>query len=604
MHERTLVSLTSLFGVGVSAQWLAWRVRLPSILLLLAGGLLVGPGLGVVLPDQLLGPLLFPLTSLAVALILFEGGLSLRLGELGEVGGAVRNLTTVAVLLGWILGALAAWWVGGLSAPLSLLLGALLVVTGPTVIGPLLRHVRPQARVASVVKWEGIVNDPTGAILAVLVFEAILEGTLRSEPYLVAVGVAHTLLVGVVVGGLAAWGLVQGLRRRWIPDHLHSSVALMLVLVAFAVSNHAREEAGLVTVTLMGVVLANQHQANVRHIVEFYENLKVLLISLLFILLSARLRPEDLAGLQLRHLAFVVVLILVVRPVTVWLSTMGSELRVAERLFVAWMAPRGIVAAAVASLFAIRLEEAGMAGASQLVALTFLVILVTVAVYGLTAAPLARHLGLAERDPQGVLFLGADALARAIAFALVGRGYRVVLMDSRWGEVAAARLEGLEAWYGNALSARALHEVPVDGVGRMLAVTSNDEVNGLAALHFLELFERAQAYQLVSDAARERRPGQETDRHLRARQLFSPDATYARLAGILEAGGQVKATPLTDSFVLADALAEHGPEMVPLFVEAEDGRLRVVSVEEPLPADCRGTLISLAPGGGPEVGAG
>ena len=597
MDENLLIALAAIFGLGVGAQWVAWRLGLPSILLLLGAGVVAGPVLGVIRPEVLLGPSLFPLTSLAVALVLFEGGLSLRLGELRTVGAAVRNLTTVAVPLAWLLGALAARFVAGLSFEVSLLLAAVLVVTGPTVIGPLLRHVRPRAHLASVVKWEGIVNDPTGAILAVLVFDVILEGKLRTEPYLVAVGVARTLAVGAAAGLVAAGALVQGLRRRWIPDHLQSPVAFMLVLVAFTTANHLREEAGLVAVTLMGVVLANQSQTTVRHIVAFYESLQVLLLSALFVLLSARLRLADLEALELRHLAFVAVLILVVRPVTVLLSTLGSELTWPERAFVAWMAPRGIVAAAVASLFSIRLVAAGLPEAGLLAPLTFLVILVTVAVYGLTAGPVARRLGVSDQDPQGLLLLGAHPLARALARAVVGRGLRVVLLDSNWSQVAAARLEGLEAWYGNALSERALLEVPLDGVGRMLALTPNDEVNGLAALHFGEVFGRAEVYQLVSDAAREQRPGQETGRHLRARHLFGPGATYPILAGTLVAGGQVKVTPLSPEFGLEDLVREHGPRTVPLLLETEAGKLQVLTVEDPRPEARSGWLISLVPGG-------
>lgn len=603
MHVDLLVGLTAIFAVGVAAQWVAWRVGLPSILLLLAAGILVGPGAGWVDPDALLGPMLFPVVSLAVALVLFEGGLSLRLGELHKVGAAVRNLCTVGVVLAWVFSAAAAHWVAGLSVGLSLLLGAVLTVTGPTVIVPLLRDIRPRADLSSVIKWEGIVNDPTGAILAVLVFEVLREGELHHAGSLVVKGAFATIGLGVVIGAAAAVLLTEALARRWIPDHLHNPVALGLVLAAFTGSNLVLEESGLVTVTLMGVVLANQKRASVRHLVEFYETLRVLLISTLFILLAARLKFADLAGLGWRDAAFVVSLILVARPLTILLSTLRTELSWRDRAFVAWMAPRGVVAAAVTSIFSIRLVEAGHAEAARLVPLIFLVILATVGVYGLTAGLLARRMGLAESNPQGVLLIGAHPLARRLAQALREAGLKAVLADSNYRQVAAARLAGLEAWYGNVLSERALHEIPMDGVGRLLALTPNDEVNSLASMHFLEHFGRGEVYQLASDADREARPGQETGRHLTGRRLFAADVTYGSLYHELNQGADVKVTNLTPEFTFDQVLAEHGEGTVPLFLVSDEGKMQVLTADEKPRFQDRGYLVHLSPvEGRPGVG--
>ncbi|MEZ4591031.1 MAG: sodium:proton antiporter [Chloroflexota bacterium] len=398
MHEQLLIGVAAVLILGVFAQWLAWRLRLPSILLLLVIGLVVGPVTGWLSPEAVLGELLFPLVSLAVAYILYEGGLSLRVQELREVGGVVFSLTSIGVAVTWVLGALAAHFLLQLTWPIAILLSAVLVVTGPTVIGPLLRQIRPKGKTNAILKWEGILIDPIGAVLAVLVFEAILSGQLEQAPLIIARGVLITAVVGVVVGLLAAGVMWLLLSRFWVPDQLHNGVSLLFVTLAFVASDLLHSESGLLAVTVMGFALANQKQVPIKQIEEFKKNIRDLLIGGLFIVLAARLSWADFAQIVWwRGALFVLFLVILVRPTAVFLSTLRADLSLKEKTFVSWMAPRGIVAAAVASIFALRLEEAGYAGAESLVALTFLVILATVIIYGLTAAPLARWLGLAEK---------------------------------------------------------------------------------------------------------------------------------------------------------------------------------------------------------------
>ena len=430
MTERLLTTLAGILVLGIGAQWLAWRLRIPSILLLLGSGFVVGPGLGWIDPDRVFGSLLLPVVSLSVGLILFEGGLSLRFRELRKTWGSLVGLLTVGVLVTWGLSAVAAAQILGMPSSLALLSGAILVVTGPTVIGPLLRHIRPTGRVGPVAKWEGIVIDPIGATLAVLVYEgldAIRRAEYGSATLNVLEGLGITLLAGGLVGAFCAGVLVFCLRRFWIPDYLQNPVALMLVVIALTAANALHREAGLLAVTVMGVILANQRVVPMDRISEFKESLTILLISALFILLSARVRVEDLTALGWRGLVFALVMLLVVRPLAVWAATIGSQLTRAERLFLAWFAPRGIVAASVASVFALRLGDSG----AVLVPATFLVIVATVAVYGLTAGPLARRLGLTPGDPQGLLIAGANGFARALASVLQREGFRVVLVDTR-----------------------------------------------------------------------------------------------------------------------------------------------------------------------------
>ena len=391
-----LIALSAIIVLGVGAQWLAWRLRLPAILLLLSVGALAGPITGFLNPQDVLGDLLFPLISLSVGLILFEGGLTLRFREVRATWRSLVGLLTVGVAVTWLGATLAARVLLGLPFSTSLLLGSILVVTGPTVIGPLLRDIRPSGRVGAVAKWEGIVIDPIGAVLAVLVFEAI--DAIAAASYTHATrhalqGLALTAGSGVLIGGAAAGLLVVSLRRFWIPDYLQNPVALLLVAASLTTANLLHHEAGLVAVTVMGLILANQHRVAVQRIAEFKENLTVLLISVLFVVLAARVEPVELTQLGWRGVAFAVVLIVVVRPLAVWLSTIRSNLKIRERIFLAFFAPRGIVAAAVASIFALRLGDDGAVIAPA----TLLVIFITVAFYGLSAGWLARQPGTRSR---------------------------------------------------------------------------------------------------------------------------------------------------------------------------------------------------------------
>ena len=552
-----LLVIAAVVVLGIGAQWLAWRFRLPSILLLLVFGFLAGPvggavGLGLVPQEALQGDWLFPFVSLAVGIILFEGGLTLRFDELREVGKAVFNLITIGVLITGVLATVGAHYLVGFSWEVAVVMGALLTVTGPTVVLPLVRHVRPAGRVGTIAKWEGITVDPIGAILAVLVLESVVlieesereggGGDLGNVIGHLLEGIAFEIIVGVGVAVLAAGLLIFLLRRRLVPDWLQNPVALMTVVAAFALANSLQEEAGLLEATLLGIIMANQKLVSVQRIVEFKEDLRVLLISLLFIVLAARLELSALdVMLAPGPLLFLGALILVVRPLAVWVSSRGTSLSGKEIVFLSWLAPRGIVAAAVASLFSFRLAEFFPAQAGQIVPIVFLIIVGTVAIYGLTISPLARWLGLALPDPQGVLFVGAHPWAQKMAAALQAHGIRVLLVDANAGNVRRARQQGLPAQRANVLAEGIKDDLDLSGIGRMLAMTPNDEVNALAALHFGEVFEGDEVYQLPMRAEASGRVEGEIPRHLRGRPLFGGDATYDDLDGQFEDGAQVYA---------------------------------------------------------------
>ncbi len=591
MSEQILIGLAAIIVLGIGAEWLAWRFRLPSILLLLIFGLIAGPVTGFLNPDVLFGDLLLPMVSLAVAVILLEGGLNLRLTELRHVGITVRRLITIGVLVTWGTGTIAAYYLLGLELPLALLLGAILVVSGPTVIVPLLRHLRPSSQVASILKWEGIVIDPIGAMLAVLVFEAIFIGGFREAITMSVIGLVKTIVIGGGIGVLAAFVMVLMLRRFWIPDFLHGVASLALAIGAFTASNLLQTDSGLLTVTVMGIALANQKVVSVRHIIRFKENLRVLLISGLFILLAARLRISDLTYINVNSLALLGALMLVARPASVALSTLRSKLSRQERLFLSWMAPRGIVAAAVASIFALRLVEAGYPQAELLVPITFMVIIFTVAIYGLTTPPLARWLKVAKPNPQGVLIVGAHSWGRVIAEVLQTEGYRTLVVDDNWANISAARISGVPTFYANILSEYALDEIELSEIGRLLALTSDDEFNSLATLQFVDVFGRAEVYQLPPESSEEG-PRKTVSQHLQGRLLFSPEITYAYLSQRFAHGAVVKTTKLTQEFDY-NAFQALYDDAVPLFLITQNGNLVVFTKDNPPSPQPGQTLISL-----------
>jgi len=455
------------------------------------------------------------------------------------------------------------------------LLAAILVVTGPTVIGPLLTHIRPQGKAGPVLRWEGIVIDPIGALLAVLIFEAIHVGAFQDAAGATIAALVKTVVVGGGLGASAAVLLAWLLRHYLIPDSLQNPVSVLLVVLVFVTAGQVQEESGLLAATVMGIVLANQRGADVRHIIEFKENLRVLLISALFVTLGARMSPDDFRYINWRSILFVAALIVIVRPVSVWIATIGMGLDRRDRVFLACVAPRGIVAASVASVFAISLEEAGVEQAGTLVPYTFAVILGTVAFYGLAAGPIARRLGLSRSNPQGILFVGAPSWARDVAAALSRRGFKVLLADTNYENIRAARLAGLHAVYGNPLLEETIEMLELSGIGRVMALTPNDEVNALVCQRFLRLFDRANVYRLIS--GREVKPDRAAQSDMPGRRLFTKEATYATLASRLGTGWVVKVTSLSTEFSYEDFRMLYGPRAIVLFVIGEDGRLGVMT---------------------------
>ncbi|PHQ35883.1 cation:proton antiporter [Rhodopirellula bahusiensis] len=599
-----LIYLALVPALGVTAQWLAWRTKLPSILLLLLFGVCLGHF--VVQPDALLadltggdetaGPnILFPLVSLSVAIIMFEGGLTLKLGELRESGSSSLRLCTVGAALAFFGNTLAIHWILAFGWHLSFLLGAILVVTGPTVIGPLLRQVKPSRRVASTLKWEGIVIDPIGAVLAVLVFEEVVVA--QSAPHLssalMSLAITGTIGVGLGVAGGAL--LTQALRRYWVPDHLHGVTALSLALLLFALSNMIAHESGLIVVTVLGIWLTNQKHFDVEHIIELKENLRTLLIGCLFIVLGSRVNLTDLATIGLPGIGLIFALIFIVRPLSVYLSLLRSPLNYREQTFIAGLAPRGIVAAAVSSVFALSMEsrtDLNIPGSEQLATVTFLVIIGTVAVYGIAASPLARLLKLAEESSRGVLIAGADAWVRDFAAELKSAGIPVLLVDTNYNKISQARMAGLRGECANILNEHAREDLEMSGIGRLLAMTPNDEVNSLALRECRAMFDSSRLYQLTFKSKNTAgRRG--LTKNLMGRELFGEGLTFTRLSEMHAAGATLKTTKLTESFSFADFQEKYGEVTTVLCAITSEGALNINTVDAPLVPAAGQTILAL-----------
>lgn len=587
MEHNELLIMALVLAAGIVCQWIAWRVKIPAILPLLAAGFLAGPILNLLHPQKELGALYFPIVSLSVAVILFEGSLTLTWKEVRSIASMVRNLLIVGSLITWAGGALAARYLLNLPWDLALLFGALIIVTGPTVIAPLIRNVRPTAKISSILRWEGIIIDPIGASVAVLVFDFIIaSGGAEST----LIGFLRIVGVGAILGLAGGYLLAYLIRNFLLPDYLRDVSVLTAVLAIFAISSTFAAESGLLAVTVMGIYMANTDLRPLREIWYFKERLSILLISTLFILLAANVTMADLQLLDWRAFVLLAIVLFVIRPLGVQFSALGSDLTAKERLFLSWIAPRGIVAAAVSSLFVFELIKFGYEEARILSPLVFLVIVGTVLLQGGTAKPFARFLGVNEADPQGFLLMGATPFSCALAESLQNAGFKVRLIDSNLQNVVQARLRGLDIEHGNLLSSFVEETLDIGGIGRLLALTSNDEANALACQHFEDEFDSEHVYQLQPS----RPTGRQHSRNLAplGRLLFAEEVTYHKLDEMMAGGATIKRTLLTDQFNLEDYRERHGDDAL-ILMAIQGNVVMVQTSDEPLKPQKGWELVSL-----------
>ena len=592
MHGATM--MLTILGVGLASQWLAWRVRLPAIVVLIASGFVLGPLTGVI--D--LGAdraALAEWIGLGVAIILFEGGMDLRLGELRRVGHGVGRLTVLGPPLAWLFGALAAHHVGGLSWPVALVLGAILVVTGPTVILPLIRQARLNKRSAALLKWEGIVNDPIGVLLAVLTFQFFTSAGAGWGDTAISLG--RALLAAALLGGAGGWATGWAFRRGAVPEHLKPPLLTVLVLAIYWLSNLVQHEAGLLSVTAMGLVIGNMRLVERDSLRHFKENLTVVLLSVLFIVIPAQLELEQFALLDVRAIAFVAAVLLLVRPLAIALATVGAPVRREDKLLLGWIAPRGIVAAATASIFGPALLDAGYADAERLLPLVFVIIVATVLAHGLTIGPLTRRLGLAADDSDGVLVVGASRWTLALAEALKRLDVQVLIADGAYARLGAFRMAEVPTYYGEVLSEHAEDELETHHLGHLLCATSNDFYNALVCRALGSGFGRHRAFQLATHQESNR-----SERRMTLQQrgylAFDAEADFETLEARLDAGWTVQTKRLGERNSLKDLearLGERGRDWVLLGGVAPDGAFSLHAVEQPLTPGPGWSVVVFAP---------
>ncbi|MEO8817504.1 MAG: sodium:proton antiporter [Paralcaligenes sp.] len=594
MGEHNVLVLATIGVAAMMCQWVAWRLRLPAILFLLLTGLAAGPMMGWLNPDAVFGDLLFPFISMSVAVVLFEGSLTLQLHEIRGLEKVVRRLVSTGMLITWLVTTVAAHWLMDFPWELAFLFGAITVVTGPTVIAPLLRTVRPVAAVANTLRWEGIIIDPVGALLAVLAYELIssLKYSTGLPHALLIFG--QTILTGLAMGIAAGFIISEILRRNWLADFLINVTVLAFMLAVFAVSNELQHESGLLTVTIMGIWMANHKDVQTAEILEFKETLSLMLVSVLFIILAARVDSASLLALGWKGFAVLAVMLFVARPLKVIFSAWGSNLSWRERGLLAWIAPRGIVAAAVSALFSLRLEDSGLAHVDQLLPLTFLVIVGTVVLQSLTARPLAVALKVAEPEPVGFLIVGANPLARAIGSVLHKANIPVRLCDTDWDSVVKARMEGLPTYYGSPVSEHARRNLDMAGLGRVLALGVGDHFNELVTTRYRDELGRSKVYSLP--AAHD---DEGTNEHRAAamrtgRKLFTPDLGYWKLSAILAQGGAIHGTTLSEAFNYAQYTNSHKGLAIPLFAINPKGYAEPCTPDNELIPGPGWTVLSLS----------
>ncbi|MFT8978861.1 cation:proton antiporter [Gluconobacter oxydans] len=596
MQYDILIGIASTFGAGMLAQWVAWRFRLPAIVLLFSLGLIFGPGLGSLHPSETMGWMFRPLVSLLVALVVFEGGMALDFRQLREAGEGVARLTMLALPINWVLGSLAAHYVAHLEWGTSMLFGAIVVVTGPTVVLPLLRSAKLQPRVAAFLRWEAIVNDPLGAILAAVVLQLMmLHVDVHADVFF-----THTLpdLLGAIAVSLSA-GILPAYLIRYLftrdlmPEILKTPMLISMALVTFSLCNLEMGGAGLMAVTIFGMALANLQIPGVTELRRMKESLVVLVVSVLFIMLTADLHRDVLARLSIPIFALTVVVLFVVRPLGIFLSTLGTSMPWKEKLFVGWIAPRGIVAAAVAGEAGISLKEAGYQSADLIMPAVFAVIAVTMILHGFSLGPIARLLKLTLSNDPAIAILGASPWSINFASCLRRAGVPVLLVDNRSSALMPATRQDIPVLRAELLSQHGQESFEERPADYLIATTGDGIYNGMVCGHLAPTMGRQRVYQISPGVARlDFYHG--LSRDARGKVLGEPAWNYTLFDTLFEQGWR---------FVAVEATEESAPTFgtdenrLDILVVRRDGNILIRSAEDndkavPQPGDY---MVSMVP---------
>jgi NhaP-type Na+/H+ or K+/H+ antiporter len=584
-----MVELAGIIILGILAQWVAWRFKIPAILPLILIGLFVGPIAAEFINEdggKWIEPIwngkkgLFPgeglyyFVSLAISIILFEGGLTLKRSEIRSVGPVITKLITLGAAVTFFAAAVAAHFLFDLRWDLAFLFSGLIIVTGPTVITPILRNIPLKRDVSTVLKWEGILIDPIGALVAVLVFEFISVGGEAGFTKTALMEFGKIVLFGTTFGFTFAHALVFVINKKFIPHYLLNVASLSVVLLVFVESEIFAHESGLLAVVVMGMVIGNSKLENIKELLYFKESLSVLLISILFILLSANINYKDMLLLfRWETLWLFLVVVLLIRPIAVFLSAQGSKIRTNEKLFISWVGPRGIVAAGIASLFGGKLIKQGVEGAEYITPLVFMIVLGTVLLNATTARVFARVAGVFLTKSEGILIIGASKVSQIIAQYLIENGRHVVLVDSNQNNVNKANDLGIESYTENIYSETLSDNVEFNDIGYLLALTGNSDINNYAVNKFGAQFGENGSFRLVSN----------TELHEEITKpnegLFSYTDDYVSFSQVIEKHPEVNEIKISnkDKYIeLLEALTKD-EDQIPLFLKDAKGEIHILS---------------------------
>ena len=583
-----MIELAGIVILGIIAQWVAWRLKLPAILPLILIGLLVGPFATLFTADgsKLIEPIwngrkgLFPgeglyyFVSLAISIILFEGGLTLKRSEVKNVGPVITKLITVGSLVTFFGAGLAAHYVFGLSWQISFLFSALIIVTGPTVITPILRNIPLKKDVSAVLKWEGILIDPIGALVAVLIFEFISVGEGQAYTMTALIEFGKILLFGFTFGFTFAHGLAFAIKKDLIPHYLLNVVSLSVVLLVFIESDVFAHESGLLAVVVMGMVMGNMELPNIKELLYFKESLSVLLISILFILLAANINIADLELIyNWNTVILFAIVVFLIRPLGVFLSASGSNLKFNEKLFIGWVGPRGIVAAGIASLFGSKLMLRGEPGAEYITPLVFMIVLGTVLLNATTARLFAKAVGVFLAKSEGIVIIGASKVSRLIGHYLMKNGRHVVLIDNNDTNIKKAKKIGLEAFTANIFSDSLTDNIELNDVGFFMALTGNSDINKFAIKKFQKQFGENGSFRLVDTDEMSDPENNPTE------GLFSHTDDFIKLMEAARKYPAIHEIALNGQEHYQDLIdiTETDEDIIPIFLKTPEGELKIIS---------------------------
>ncbi|MTW85161.1 sodium:proton antiporter [Virgibacillus dakarensis] len=593
MEEIVLVSIAVIFVVGIFSQWLAWRIQWPSIVIMSIAGLLLGPIFGLFNPQEALGDLYSPLISLAVAIVLFEGSSSLDIREIKGISKSVFRIVTGGAFIAWIAGALAAHFIAGLSLEISFIIGGLFVVTGPTVIIPLLRNAKLKPRIAAVLKWEGIIVDPFGPLLALFAYEVIKVLTTDTLHFDYMLHFFFNAFIAVIFGYVIGMIVSIMVSKGVFPEYLKSPIILAFVLLCFTMAEVVMHETGMLAVTVMGLTLARtkRYVTSIGNVSHFVENISVMLTSTIFILLTASLSRETIAEIfTLPIIGFVLVMLFIVRPLSIWIATIGTELTKAEKTLVSWVAPRGVVALTVSGYFAAILLDDGHEGAEMLTTLTFALVFITVCAHGFTLSPIAKKLGLANNAPPGILIIGSSSFSIALADYLQKLDIPVLISDTSEGRLRGAADKDIPTYHGQILAEHAEFEVDLTPYETILSMTGDNAYNALVSQSYAPEFGYNNTFSLPSGNINKDDPDGITI-SLRAHLLFAEDAIFTELNRKINTNYSIQSINIKEkNKIVKDTIPE---DVTPLLIVKENKTIQVITLRKKFVLDVGDKLVVL-----------